>query len=330
MSPDEEGGGLNIFLGWKFEIKHLRYAVMAAEHGSFRRAAEAMLVQQSSLSRGIAHLEGCLGVVLFERGTRGVRATPAGAEILHTSRHLVETIEHMMLTAREIARGNVGRLTVGFYTSLSAGNLRASLVDYAGKFPGVQIRTIEGPRSRLFAALQSGTIDVAIVTGDPVPGIGHSIPLWAERILVALPEAHRLAANEVVHWTDLRNETILTSQQDPGPEIEEIVTAKAASRGKRPKVVGHHASHDNIKNLVSAGFGVGLMLEAHADDNPGGLVYREACDGSGPSRISYCAYWREDNGSPTLARFIGLLEQRYPSPPGLAEGSNAAPTEAPA
>jgi hypothetical protein len=43
-----------------------------------------------------------------------------------------------------------------------------------------------------------------------------------------------------------------------------------------------------------------------------GVVYREARDGNGPSRISYAAYWQGDNDNPALAHFLKLLEERYP------------------
>lgn len=313
MAPDKDGQPIPSF-GRKIEIRHLRYAMTAAHHGSFRRAAEALCIEQSTLSRGISQLEACLGVVLFERGSSGVRPTTAGTEIVRTSRHLVDTIDHMVARAREIRRGHFGRLTVGFYTSLSSGNLRASLIEYAARFPTIEMRTVEGSRSRLFNGLAGGLIDIAIITGDGAPSDGRAMALWTERIMVALPENHRLCTREVVDWTDLKEETLLISQHDPGPEIQGILSAKLAVTGKPPTVICHHASHDNIKSLVSAGFGVGLMLEAWVTDTShAGVVYREACDGNGPSRLSYCAYWSADNQNPALARFIALLEERYAS-----------------
>lgn len=121
----------------QLELKHLRYAVAATRYRSFRKAADALGVKQSTLSRGIAQLEARLGVILFERTSGGVRLTMAGDEILRTSMHLVETLDQMISTARNIGNGDAGHITVGFYTSLSAGNLRASLVEYAARFPKV-------------------------------------------------------------------------------------------------------------------------------------------------------------------------------------------------
>ena len=128
----------------QFELKHLRYAVAATRYRSFRKAADALGIKQSTLSRGIAQLEARLGVILFERTSGGVLLTRAGRKILRTSTHLVETLDQMISTARNIGNGDAGHITVGFYTSLSAGNLRASLVEYAARFPKVDIQT-HGP-----------------------------------------------------------------------------------------------------------------------------------------------------------------------------------------
>jgi predicted transcriptional regulator len=53
------------------DLQHLRYAVAAADHGSFRRAAEVLLLQQSTLSRCIRQLEHSLGMTVFERSSGG-------------------------------------------------------------------------------------------------------------------------------------------------------------------------------------------------------------------------------------------------------------------
>lgn len=299
------------------ELKHLRYVVAAAHHRSFRQAADALGLKQSSLSRGISLLEERLGVVLFERTSGGVRLTQAGAEILRSSRHLVEGIDHLVATGKALGRGETGRLIVGFYTSLSAGNLRVSLVEYASRFPQVEIRTYEGARECLFAGVDAGRIDVAIVTGDPLVHEGKAMSLWSERVMVALPESHHLASNNIVYWTDLKDETFLFSERDPGPEIQEILLAKLAAPGERPKVVSHDVSRENIQSLVGAGFGVSLTVEACIGAAYSSVVYREARDGHGPSRINYAAYWQRDNDNPALANFIRLLRERYPSlPPG--------------
>lgn len=310
------------------ELRHLRYAVAAAHYGSFRRAAEALGVKQSSLSRRIRQMEDRLGVAVFERSNSGVRLTTAGTEILRASRHLVEGLDRMMASAKAAGRGEAGRLAIGFYTSLSAGNLRASFLEHARRFPEVEIRMVEGARASLFAGLEHGTLDVAIVTGEPAGREGGAIALWGERIMVALPESHPLVANEIVYWTDLRGETFLLTQRDPGPEFRDVLLAKLGSPGVQPILVSHDVSRESITSLVGTGFGVSLICEADIGTYYAGVVYRDVQDGNGPSRISYAAYWQSNNDNPALAHFLKLLEERYPLSPSRGAAS-AAPSRTP-
>ncbi len=187
-------------------LQHLRYAVAARDQGSFRRAAESLSVQQSTLSRCIRQLEHSIGMTIFKRLSGGVRATDAGRDFLHLARSILEQVDSLVTRAHRTGRGETGRLTIGFYTSLTAGNLRATLVDYARRVPEIELGMIEGSRTRLVTALRNGAVDIAIVTGETHLPHTKSMSLWSERILVVLPDGHRLAANEIVHWTDLKGD----------------------------------------------------------------------------------------------------------------------------
>ncbi|MFZ1964965.1 MAG: LysR family transcriptional regulator [Roseiarcus sp.] len=297
-----------------FAFQHLRYAVAAADHGSFRRAADALMVRQSTLSRCIRQLEESIGVIVFERSSGGVRATPAGRNFLLAARSILEQMDALATIAHSASCGETGRLTIGFYTSLSAGNLRATLKDYAQRFPRIDVGMKESSRTRLVTALRNGVLDIAIVAGEGSLLDSNAMPLWSERIVVALPERHRLATREIIHWTDLKGETLLLNQHDPSAEFQDILVAKLASPEDRPKILRHNVSRGSLKNLVGAGFGISLMTEACIGANLPGLIFRDLRDGAGPSRIDYSAHWREDNDNPALASFLKLLGERYPLP----------------
>lgn len=297
----------------KIELQHLRYAVAAAEHGSLRQAAEALLVRQSTLSRCVRQLEQAIGVIVFDRSSRGVRATHAGRHFLRIARSILEQMDTLVTHTRSTGRGEAGRLTVGFYTSLSAGNLRATLTDFRQRFPEIELGMAERSRARLVAALRNGALDIAIVTGNAPIQDNKALSLWSERTLVALPEGHSLADREAVYWTDLRSETLVLSHYDSGRELEDLVLSKLVSPD-RPKIERHDVSRGIIKSLVSLGFGISLVTESDTGASFSGLIYRDLRDGTGPSRIAYSAHWRADNDNPALASFLKLLGERYPSP----------------
>lgn len=68
------------------ELRHLRYFIVAAEHGSFRKAGAARGVQESAISRCVRDLEDELGASLFNRYNGGVRLTFAGERFLRRAR----------------------------------------------------------------------------------------------------------------------------------------------------------------------------------------------------------------------------------------------------
>jgi DNA-binding transcriptional LysR family regulator len=61
----------------KIELTSVKQALKVAEHLSFRRAAEALGICQSSVSKRVRALENLLGVDLFDRHHAGVKVTDA-------------------------------------------------------------------------------------------------------------------------------------------------------------------------------------------------------------------------------------------------------------
>jgi DNA-binding transcriptional LysR family regulator len=295
------------------DLKQLRFAVAAADYGSIRQAAELLSIRHSILSRSIRQFEHRIEVTVFARSGGGVKPTPAGRSVLRMARLILEQVDVLVATAKSNGRGEAGRLSVGFCTSISAGNLRATLTEYKNRFPRIELATIERSRMRLATALRNGTVDILVVTGEvPLPG-NNVRPLWSERILLSLAEDHPLAARSAIYWTDLRNETILLSQHDPGRELEDLLISKLVSPEDRPRIERHDVSRGIIKSLISMKLGISFVLESDVGASFAGLVYREMRDGTGATRFDFSAHWRADNENPALEGFLKLLAERYPS-----------------
>jgi DNA-binding transcriptional LysR family regulator len=293
------------------DLQQLRFAVAASDSGSFRRAADILSVRHTALSRSISQLEHSIGTTLFERSSGGVKPTTTGRVVLRIARLILEQVEVLVETGRSSGRGEAGRLSIGFCTSISAGNLRATLVDLKRQFPLIELVTAECSRTRLVNALRNGTVDVVISPGREGPADSKTLLLWSERILLSLPQDHALANREAIYWTDLRNETVLFSHHDPGRELEDILISKLLVPEDRPKIQRHNVSRGIIKSLVSIGLGVSLVMESDSGASFAGLVYRELRDGTGSSRIAFSAHWRIDNENPALNSLLGLLAERY-------------------
>lgn len=102
----------------------------------------------------------------------------------------------MIATASTVRNSEAGRLSIGFCTSLSVGNLRTSLLDFKQRFPIMELVMAERSRTSLATALRNGVLDVLIITGSLPLLDNKAMPLWSERVLVVLPEDHPLAGRE--------------------------------------------------------------------------------------------------------------------------------------
>lgn len=290
----------------------LHNVIAAAEHGSFRRAAAALDVKQSTLSRRIRRLEEDFGVQLFERSSGGVHVTAAGGDVVRTARRLLEQMDRMVSTARSAGYGEVGDITVGVCTSLSASRLRAVLAGYVQASPHIEINMVERSRARLLDGLRAGDIDIVIVVGKARDHAGPSMLLWSERIIAALPAGHRLTSNDTIYWTDLKGESFLLSRRDPGPDLHNIIVQKLAAPGEVPDIASWDVSSESILAMLESGHRISVHCESCAGLAYPGVVYREVHEASGSSYIAFTACWQEANKNPALARFVDLLREYHP------------------
>jgi DNA-binding transcriptional LysR family regulator len=289
-----------------FDIRQLRYAIAAANHGSFYRAARALNVEQSTLSRNISKLERVVGGKIFDRSRSGVTMTMAGNTFIRGAKPMVVSADKLVAMMRAAGQGRAGGLTVGHNSSVSAGNLRATMLGWRDAHSEVAIDGVEADRSALLAGLDTGEIDIAILMGEAGHNGYRREPFWSERVLVAMPSNHPLAGREVVHWTDLRAERILLTAADPGPEIRDLLLGRPAVSGVTPDIRMHRSSRETILSVLGGGLGVSVICEGTAGVRYPDVVYRPIHGEQGPALIGYSGYWREDNDNPPLKRFLAF------------------------
>nr|WP_278254283.1 LysR family transcriptional regulator [Sphingobium sp. BYY-5] len=296
-------------------MRQLRYLIAAAEAGSFSRAARNLNIKQATLSRHILETEKRLGMALFDRKTRGATLTTDGAIYLRTAQRIVKEWEELNGWVRSTRNGEAGRLAVGFYTSFSAGNLRATVGEFGERHPEVKVHGFERDRDMLLAGIESGLLDIAIMIGEaPYPG-AMSRPFWSERILVAMPEDHALTARERIHWTDLTGERFLLTERDPGPETRNMLLAKLGMPGYTPEIDMDDIGRETVLSAIPLSGRLSIVAESALGIQVPGVVFREVHETNGHMRIGFSGYWRADNENAVLRRFLDFVAVRYSLPP---------------
>lgn len=163
----------------------VRTFVAIAECGSFTRAAKQVFRTPSALSMQIKRLEEILGHVLFVREARHVRLTPEGEVLLGYGRRLLRLNEeaiHQFLTPTL-----EGRVSFGTSDDVGSRILPGVLAQFARSYPAVQVDVVVGSSRQHLDRLDSGELDMALVTigndGQERRGeVVHTEPLvWAGR-----------------------------------------------------------------------------------------------------------------------------------------------------
>lgn len=297
------------------ELRHLRYFVAAAEHGSFRKAGIALGLSQSAVSRCIADLEDQIGASLFHRHTWGVSQTYAGRHFLARARRAIRTIGE---GAREVAaagRAELGHLRIGIYSSMASGFLSELLGRYGQRHPKVSIDMIDGNPIEHVMAVRQLSLDVAFINGTRDWPDCEREHLWSERVFVVLPDHHALSQREEVTWGDLAEETFIVSETVPGQEVHNHLARCLADFGRHPEIQVQHVSRDNLVTLVAIGRGLTLVSEAMTMAQFPGVTYRPIVG----ETISFSAVWSAHNDNPAFRRLLSLAKMMAVRP-GSSEG----------
>lgn len=283
------------------------------------RAAERLGIQQPPLSMQIRALEQELGVQLFRRHPRGVELTDAGVTFFERARAILEQVEHAFATTRRTARGEQGRVVVGFTSSAPFHPFVPRVIRaYREMSPLVSLVLEESGSSELVQALHSEEIDAAFIRSPVADVIGLTVrPLLQEEMLVALPKGHPLAAGArrsekgknrpaPLPLAALANETFILYKRPGAPGLYDTIITACRGAGFSPRVGQEAPRIVSTLNLVAAGLGVSLVPESLRRLQMDGVVYRRVADTSQLIAPLILACRRGENAA-AVQRFIDLV-----------------------
>jgi len=294
------------------ELRHLRYFVAVAEERHVTRAAARLGIQQPPLSQQIRALETELELQLFRRKPRGVELTPAGEAFLAEARIVLERAEHAVLAARRAARGEAGRLGLGFTSSASFHPLVPRVIrDFRETSPLVALSLEEAGTAELVEGLRAERIDAAFVRSPIGPAADLTVhSLLGEEMVAALPSGHRLAAGTKsrLPLSALEGETFILYRRPLGPGLYDAIIAACQRAGYSPRIGQEAPRMLATLSLVAAGFGVTLIPASMQRIGIDGVAYCAIERKAGlvaPLNLAY----RRGETAPAACRFIALARR---------------------
>lgn len=294
-------------LGARIPMRSLIQTLAVAEYLSFRRAANALGTSQSSVSLRIRALEEDLGVLLFERSTRGVRLTEAGRLFVERVSVGVDHLDHAVKTAGMAASGECGRLRIGIHALIPRSFLADLIAQYREAYPGIEVEITEGTARDTVMQLRANRLDMVFVAGAPELPDCHSRRIWTEPLVAALPEWHRLAGQSAVSWADLTDETFLVRHGGTGPQVHDHILLRLAGLWSAPSIRRFDVGRGTLLSMVGQGFGITIIGAATALMPTSGVIFLPFADE--PEPVPFSAIWSPYNQSAMLRNLLDLARR---------------------
>ena len=279
-----------------------------AKQGNFSRAGQKVFRSQSAVSAQIHQLEEEYGEKLLDRAGKSVHLTPAGKVLLEYARQMLSLRDESL---RSVADQNVtprGILAIGVNEATCLYVLPDAFAEYSRLYPAVQINIYRNFSRKIVERIESGALDVGIVT-LPVrsPSLKvHSI--FRDRIMVMVSPRHPLANHAAVTVEEIAQHALVFPKTG---YTRQLLDKMFRPYREQLRVTMELPSVGMIKNFVAAGLGATLISSSFAQNEArAGHAVLIPLKGAELWRELGMIY-RKDRSLPRAAlAFISLVRQR--------------------
>ena len=261
---------------------------------------------QPPLTRQIRALEDDLGTPLFVRTAKGVDLTNAGAALLEEVPNLLALAARARERTQRAGQGLSGRLDVGTFGSGVLDVIPRMLARFHAERPDVRIVLHNQTKAEQIEALRERRIAVGFNRLVPPETDLVVETVLRERMVVALPESHALAARKRLRLRDLNGQPMILYPNLPLPGLAQRVAGAFVREGVELHVEQEVEDVLTATALVSSGFGLCITTESSMSLRLPGVAYRPLdCDALRDIELA-CLY-RKGDLSPVLAAFLEVV-----------------------
>jgi DNA-binding transcriptional LysR family regulator len=235
----------------------LRYFVEVVRQGGFTRAAEALNVTQSAVSKMVRQLEDHLGAPLLIRGSQGIRLTDAGHLAYERGVKILEgicTLKADMDALQGLTRGS---LRLGLPPMVGGSFFPLVLRAFRQRYPDVILTVVECGGRRIRDLILSGDVDVGVTLLPFDDGQFDGLAFADHELALVVPRTGKWTRCHGVDLADLADEPFVMLTED-FLTVERFREACLAS-GFVPKEAGRSGQWDFLAAMVEAGMGVSVL-----------------------------------------------------------------------
>lgn len=282
------------------DVRLLRAFLAVAEVGAIGVAAQRLMISQPALTKQLQSLERQVGGTLFRRGRHGAGLTEFGHALLPEARDLVLRADAFSRRAERLARGELGRLAIGF--GLSSIEFAPRVVAaFRRRYPEVEVRLDDLPSTVQRERLRDDRLQVGFVRLDASVPSPYRI-VGTDRLAIAIgPDADPPDRSEPRDW--LAGRPLVGLTPDRGPGLAGQIERLGLGWSLGLSVIQEADDLQTVLALVAAGVGAALVPASGRGIAPDGVRLFPIMDPAAAWRVA--VLWRPDH-APAL-RFVELI-----------------------
>lgn len=239
-------------------LRQLAAALAVARRQNFRRAAEDVHLSQPALSLSVAELERQLGISLFDRTSRNVRTTAAGASFLAEAGRLLGDLDALLRDVRDTVESHRGRVVVACIASAAARLMPLAMRTSGDRHPNIDLQIRDDVTARVTEMVRSGETDFGIIANlSEQPEELEFENLLEDPFFLAVPLGHRVASKKEARWSDLSGETFIAFATTSG--IHVTIEEELRRGGIRPHRTIAVSQLAVVHGMLEAGVGVSIL-----------------------------------------------------------------------
>jgi DNA-binding transcriptional LysR family regulator len=177
--------------------------IAIADQGGFRKAAEALHITQTALTRRLQNLEASLGVKMVERTTRSVALTSIGRDFLPRARRLLDDLSASLVEIRETGKAQRGDVSIACVPTVGIQYLPRIIQEYSARYPDNRIKIFDHASSGVADAVLRREAEFGINIGGSHHPELESIPVLRDRFVLICRDDHALAKKRSLTWKQL-------------------------------------------------------------------------------------------------------------------------------
>ena len=185
-----------------FTLEQLRSFVAVSETEHFSQAAASLFLTQAAVTQQVRHFERAVGLQLFERDGRGVRLTSAGRLMADTCRAALRSVEVVEDSALGIRHLQAGSLELGASPTCATYYVPPYLAEFTRRHPGIKLGMSVEPSADLCRRVLVGTLDCAVIEGEPDPQL-VVIEITRDELILVAHRDHPLSRQRRISDDDL-------------------------------------------------------------------------------------------------------------------------------